>query len=72
MKLNKGRVIDYDKASQRKYYLYYMQNGLNDINQDYNETAKIQGAIFCLDENFKDVAIKEIGEERLRNYLKEC
>ena len=29
-----------------------------------------QGTVYCLDRNFKDVAIKEIGEERLIKYLR--
>ena len=32
--------------------------------------AKTQGTIYCLDENFLSIAKSEIGEERLKKYLK--
>ena len=65
-RLNKGEKIDWNN-NKRKYYieLFY-----NNILLDSNAFYKTQGTVFCLDENFKDVAIREIGEERLMKYLR--
>lgn len=30
----------------------------------------IQGVVYCLDKNFLNIAIQEIGEERLKKYLR--
>lgn len=69
MELNKGKEINWRDINQPKYCLYYRFNSeLIDYSAIYHN--KIQGTIYCLDENFKDVAIKRIGEERLTKYLK--
>ena len=69
MELNKGKEIDWDNDIQDKYYLYY--NFLNnEINYNSFTITKLQGIIYCLNENFKDVAKNRIGEERLTKYLK--
>ena len=68
MELNKGEKIDWDDM-QEKYYLSYDLDhyDLLDLN---TYSVKDQGAIHCLDKDFKDVAIERIGEERLTKYLK--
>ena len=66
-RLNKGKKIDWNNTEQSKYHIDLY---CNNIIMDYFVAHKIQGTVFCLDENFKDVAIQEIGEERLKNYLK--
>lgn len=69
MELNKDEEINWRDINQPKYCLYYRFNGeLIDYSAIYHN--KIQGTIYCLDENFKDVAIKRIGKERLIKYLK--
>lgn len=69
MELNKGEKIDWDNDSQYKYYLYYNFSN-NEISYRAYMLIKLQGIIYCLDENFKDVVIERIGEERLTRYLK--
>ena len=67
-RLNKGERIDWTKHNS-KYYLYY---------NHYDKVVKLetgngfqyQGTVYCLAPNFKDVAIQEIGEERLKKYLR--
>lgn len=66
-RLNNGEKIDWTSGSQPKYFIYYDDN---EIYVDYYYKNKVQGTIYCLDENFKDIAIKEIGEEELTAYLK--
>lgn len=69
MELNKGEEIDWEDKEEYKYYLYY--NFLNnEINYRSYTIIKLQGTIYCLDENFMTIAIKRIGEERLTKYLK--
>lgn len=65
-RLNKGIKIDWNNTEQSKYCieLYF-----NNIVTDFYYGYKTQGTVYCLDENFKDVAIQEIGEERLKAYL---
>ena len=67
--LNKGKEIDWEDDNQDKYYLsfgYYK----DEIDCSFNNSYKVQGVIYCLDKNFKNVAIERIGEERLKKYLK--
>lgn len=69
MELNKGEKIDWENDNQYKYYLYYNFSN-NEISYRAYMVIKLQGIIYCLDENFKDVVIERIGEERLTRYLK--
>jgi hypothetical protein len=67
--LNKGKEIDWKDDSKDKFcisYDFYESR----ITYNFNSSVKIQGIIYCLDKNFKDVAIERIGQERLTRYLK--
>lgn len=66
-RLNKGKKIDWNNSKQPKYCieLYF-----NNIVTNFYYGHKTQGTVYCLDENFKDVAIQEIGEERLKKHLR--
>lgn len=65
-RLNKGIKIDWNNTEQSKYCieLYF-----NNIVTNFYYGHKTQGTVYCLDENFKDVVIHEIDEERLKAYL---
>lgn len=66
-RLNKGKKIDWYDNEQSKYCIkLYFDN----IVMNFCYCHKTQGTVYCLNENFKDVAIQEIGEERLKNYLR--
>ena len=67
-RLNRGVKIDWRNDDQYKYCFIYDVD-YQHINQDSNINVIRQGAVYCLDKRFLDVAIKEIGEERLRKYL---
>lgn len=67
-RLNKGRKIDWESESPRKYHLCMDKCDYIYTNVCYS--TKYQGTIYCLDGNFKDIAIQEIGEERLKKYLR--
>lgn len=68
-RLNNGQEIDWNDSRQHKYEIYYSFLD-NEIWKNQCSFAKTQGTIYCLDENFKDIAIKEIGKEELIAYLK--
>ena len=68
-RLNKGRKIDWDNIKQSKHCIELQYD---DIITNFYTVRKVQGTVYCLDENFKATAIQEIGEERLRKYLKGC
>ena len=67
--LNKGRRIDWLNSNQYKYSLHY-SFFLNKICITYNIYNKEQGSVCCLDKSFLNVAIREIGEERLIKYFR--
>ena len=68
-RLNKGKKFEWDNFTQWKRYLYF-DFEINCIMQGYETLRKRQGVIYSLSRDFKDVAIKEIGEERLIKYLR--
>lgn len=68
-RLNKGKKPDWIKCYQKKYYLGYDQVN-SKITLEYRTTIIAQGTVFCLDDKFLNVAIQEIGEERLIKYLR--
>ncbi len=65
--LNNGTEIDWTEKYIFRYHLCVAEN---EIVEDSNWKTKVQGAIYCLDKNFKDECIKRIGEARLIEYLK--
>ena len=67
-RLNKSEKIDWNNDSQAKYRIELY---CDEIKTNYYFTYKTQGAVYCLDKNFLNTAIKEIGEERLINYLRD-
>lgn len=67
-KLNKDEEICWENE-EIKYYLAYQHN-TEDIGLWSTYTDQIQGVVYCLSEDFLDVAIQEIGEERLKKYLR--
>ena len=68
-RLNKGRKIDWNNHDQTKYFIL-LDCKTQLIERDSNLRNKIQGVVYCLDNNFRKIAIQEIGEERLKKYLR--
>lgn len=67
--LNKGKKIDWDDEKQTKSFLFF-DSATQLIERDCNIRNKIQGVVYCLDTDFRKIAIQEIGEERLKKYLR--
>ena len=68
-RLNKGNKIDWNNDKQFKYYIC-IDSRDNEIIWDREVRYISQGIVYCLDINFCNVAIQEIGEQRLKAYLK--
>ena len=68
-RLNKGKKIDWKRFSQSKYFIY-LNNEDDELSYTNSRLYKFQGVVYCLDTCFLGVAIQEIGEERLKKYLR--
>ena len=68
-RLNKGNKIDWNNDKQFKYFIC-IDSRDNEIIWDREVQYISQGIVYCLDINFCNVAIQEIGEERLKKYLR--
>jgi hypothetical protein len=67
--LNEDRVIDWEHYNPTKYSIMY-DYGLKTISLGTNATSQDADVIYCLDENFADIASERIGEQRLINMIK--
>ena len=66
--LNKGEEFDWSDENQYKWYIVYNTTfGFTTYSVSVNT---VQGVVYCLDKNFLNTAIKEIGESRLIKYLR--
>ena len=68
-RLNRGKEIDWDNDYQSKYSISF-DFYLGKIGILHRLQQKEQGVVYCVDKKFLDVAIEEIGKERLAKYLK--
>lgn len=68
-RLNTGEKIDWKNSTQYKYS-FYLDDKINKIDWCRECRCTVQGSVYCLDINFYNVAIQEIGEERLKKYLR--
>ena len=68
--LNCDRKINWNDKEQEKYYIYYntRDKSIDTINTYF---FKALGQIYCLDENFLDIALERIGKDRLEKLFKE-
>lgn len=66
-RLNKGEKVKWN-GDMRNYFINF-DHTTGKLTQDYNLFCQ-RADIYCLDENFLQVAIQEIGEERLKKYLR--
>lgn len=64
-RLNEEYPVDWSDRNQYKFYIYYDHN-CNSLLQDSFCYTHCIGSIYCTCEDFLDIAIKEIGEEKLK------
>lgn len=68
-RLNKGKKINWNDNRQCKCYLRY--NIIEDkVDIDFDFNAVRIGVTYCLNIKFLETAIQEIGEKRLKKYLR--
>lgn len=70
-RLNNGKKINWEDKRQPKFNINYDFIDYKKMYCNVNRHYKSQGTIYCLDENFLEVAKKEIGEDNLIKYFKE-
>lgn len=68
LNIDYGEKIDWEDGDQIKYRIIYDYT-LDDIDYTSVYQNRDPHAIYCLDENFKNKAISEIGEKALKEYL---
>ena len=68
-RLNEGEKIDWGNIKQCKYFIG-VQEEYAGILSDTEYEFKHQGVVYCLKSDFLKVAKSEIGEERLKKYLR--
>jgi len=71
-RLNNGEKIDCDNENQRKHYIYYYYYFEETLTYDWCINMFHPETVYCLSNKFLYEAIKEIGEENLIKYFKEC
>lgn len=73
-RLNKGKKIDWSDVEQFKYCFCLCGGNVDGASgkliTDFTRTKEQQGTVYCLDVNFLYVAKREIGEERLKKYIR--
>ena len=67
-RLNKGQEINWSDENQYKWYIIY-NTTFGFETYSVSETT-VQGVVYCLDKNFLNTAIKEVGKGRLIKYLR--
>ncbi len=64
LRLNKGVKMDWDDISQSKFFIFF--NTISEkLEYALTSTKQDVGNVYCLKINFLDIAIKEIGEDKL-------
>lgn len=70
LKLNEGKTIDWEDNTQEKFYIYY-DNQAKRLDYGYHSTYQDFGTICCLNRNFLDKALEEIGAGDLKKLFEE-
>lgn len=68
LRLNEGQKIDWKNCYQNKYYIYYDWT-VGSLASSDDCTVQSLITVYCPNENFLNVALEEIGEERLKQLL---
>lgn len=63
-RLNNGVEIDWKNDEQTKYFIYY-NNQSEQLEFSHTYIWQDMGCVYCLDEDFADTALQEIGKENL-------
>ena len=66
-RLNGDKEIDWDNYIQNKFYIDF--NKKQGLSVSKVLSWKSQGTVYCVYENFLDIAKEEIGEQELKDYI---
>lgn len=69
--LNGDKKVNWNDKNQKKYNIYYDFDSKKQLNYTTSHYIKYIGQIYCLDENFLDIALERIGKDRLEKLFKE-
>ncbi|MCQ2957276.1 MAG: hypothetical protein MJ180_00065 [Candidatus Gastranaerophilales bacterium] len=69
LELNDGVEIDWENRDQRKYFIIY-DNHIKNFIIDFWHDSQYVGQVYCLDQNFLEIAKERIGEDRLIKLIK--
>ena len=69
-RLNDGETINWNDSNQRKWRICF-DTSAKKLDYEYNLTYKCLAEIYCLDPDFLDRALDEIGEEDLMKLFEE-
>jgi hypothetical protein len=67
--LNGKEMIDWNNEEQEKFCIVYVPSR-NTLENHIGCFYKIQGAVYCLDEDFSEKAIEHIGKQRLIDMIR--
>ena len=70
LRLNKGEAINWNDNNQKKWHILF-DTSAKRLDYEYNLTYKCLATIYCLDPDFLDRALDEIGEENLMKLFEE-
>lgn len=70
-RLNKGRKIDWFDGTQYKFYItaHFTKYSSQSLELQGIQAIMNEGSVYCLSEDFLDVALSEIGSTKLWKYL---
>ena len=72
LRLNNGVEIDWNNHDQEKWTIVVHHSDYgNKLQLSIEDFLEFQGSIYCLSDEFLKIAIKEIGEKELIEYMKE-
>lgn len=69
LKLNGGLKINWKYDTIPKYFITYGFTGVPGLRLECSKKVINQGTIYCLSDEFLDVALREIGMEKLKFLL---
>ena len=69
-RLNDGETINWNDSNQQKWRIYF-DTSAKRLDYEYNLTYKCLAEIYCLNPDFLDRALEEIGEEDLMKLFQE-
>ena len=68
--LNAGEIVDWENQNQLKYYII-LDVDINKLCQITNYSYKNLRQIYCLNNNFLEIALEKFGKKKLKQFFRE-